>query len=202
MKARQILLVSGAVVLGLTIVAGASETRSYLLGDIDSFHYDGPGSVDDVYVDPDFFVRFQYSHEPNDDFDFINNNHKVPFTFQFPLAPGEQVVGATLTVALAGDSDEELLFLNADATTQWMFTYGAIGWNPISPTQPTVRSVDMADILGTSYLFLLEEGQLTAYINDDVWCDWARLDMEVIPEPATMSLLGLGGLALIRRRRR
>ncbi len=29
------------------------ETREYILGDVDDFNYDGVGSVDDVYVDPD-----------------------------------------------------------------------------------------------------------------------------------------------------
>jgi len=38
-------------VLVATPAGGAyPETREYLLGDIDGIHYDGPGSVDDVYV--------------------------------------------------------------------------------------------------------------------------------------------------------
>lgn len=50
----------------------------------------------------------------------------------------------------------------------------------------------------------LSDGQLVAFSGDSTTSQY-RLDtvtLEVVPEPATMSLLAVGGIALLRRRRR
>ncbi len=68
----------------LTLAAGArADTRTYLLGDKDGIHYDGPGSVDDIYVNPANIAYLQAvaAGEPNDDLDVLNYNNNVPFTF-------------------------------------------------------------------------------------------------------------------------
>lgn len=185
----------------------AAEVREYLLGDIDGLHYDGLGSVDDVYVDSDMlaFLRAVAPREPNDHFDVLNCNNNVPFTFLFPLAPGGEVTGATLTLGLRATESlvttDWLVISSESIVDQWVYWFRDLGWLPLPFDGTSVRSVNLADILGDNRLLVLQDGEFNAYITDDTAVDWARLTIEVIPEPATVSLLALGMLALVRRGR-
>lgn len=209
MKVNQILGV--VLLLGCLSQSNAAypETREYLLGDIDGFQYNGPGSVDDVYVDP---VLWNYADlgSPTKPFDITGANQDIPFTFLFPLEGSEQVTGATLTVGLrATDSlvtNDWLVLHPDDGAAHWggdhsgVYEFPDLGWLPISFTGTSVRSVDLANILGDNRLPFLQDGRLNIHITDDTAVDYALLTIEVIPEPATLSLLALGVLALIRRR--
>ncbi len=55
---------------------------------------------------------------------------------------------------------------------------------------------------GDNQLPLLQDGQFDVYITDDTAIDYAKLTIEVTPEPATLSLLTLGGLAILNHRRK
>ena len=55
---------------------------------------------------------------------------------------------------------------------------------------------DMRDMLMTGWL------NANSFISDTTMGQWQDLGYTVVPEPATMSLLVLGGVALVRRRRR
>jgi len=46
---------------------------------------------------------------------------------------------------------------------------------------------------------LLSDGQLNLAFDDDTRVDWVTLSWDVVPEPSSLSLLGLGGLLLTRR---
>ena len=193
------------------------QTREYLLGDIDGIHYDGAGSVDDVYVDKNLWA---YAHlgSPATPFDIVAADQDIPFTFIFLLVPGEQVIGATLEIGIRADpaaSNEWLCIHPDDGTIHW--TYGASHWagdhytvyrfdDELGWSAPTtgvgVFVADLANIDGDNRLPWLQDGELNIHITDDFGVDYARLTIEVIPEPATLALLAVGGLLLIRRRAR
>ena len=87
-----------------------------------------------------------------------------------------------------------------DVMVEHVYEFVQLGWLPIPNTGTTIRSVDLANIAGDNRLPFLQGGQLDIHITDDTAVDYATLTIEVIPEPATLSLLAIGGLALIRRR--
>ncbi|MFI4860818.1 MAG: PEP-CTERM sorting domain-containing protein [Phycisphaerales bacterium JB063] len=62
-----------------------------------------------------------------------------------------------------------------------------------------VSAVGTADALGNE--LLVGWGPNLAADPDDIWFDQASASVDVVPEPGSLALLGLGGLALIRRRR-
>ena len=169
--------------------AGASaqiEMREYLLGDVDGINYNGPGSVDDVYIDPDALDHLVGYPHPVVDFDIVGINQNVPFTFEFPLAGGEEVVSASLTMGLKAAighvSTDALFFYSADGTVNYgPYYYEDIGWLPVSLTGVTVRSIDLSNVLGDDLLFLLADGQLTCQVRDDAGVDFARLTFQVEP---------------------
>ena len=70
---------------------------------------------------------------------------------------------------------------------QWVYFENTF---TIDPGSDTILVVLMAN-LNPNHVYA---GQGTVYFDD--------LALEIIPEPATMALLGLGGLAVLRRRRR
>ena len=198
-------------------VADYPETRVYLLGDKDGIHYDGAGSVDDVYIDPAFAVYAKPGVGSTVPFDIVMDNRGVPFTFLFPLGSGESITGATLTLGLraapSGADNDWLVLHPDDGTMHWtygathwagdhytVYRYDELGWS-VPDTGVTVFTVDLANIDGDNRLPWLQKGYLNIHITDDTAVDYAELTITVVPEPITLSLLALGGLAMIRRRR-
>jgi hypothetical protein len=211
---KKALLIVCAAVIGFSTLAFASETRVYLLGDVDDFQYGGAGSIDDVYVNPDCLTYLQNvaPGEPNDDFDVLGQNNNVPFTFLYSLGAGEEVVSATLELGMRltnslGTNDwlvlpeDNVWYIDSsNHSTQQVYTYSNLGWSPIAFSGTTVMSVDISDMNGGNQLSLLQDGQFDVYITDDTAIDYAKLTIEVTPEPATLTLLAIGGLAILRRR--
>ncbi len=187
------------------------ETRVYLLGDLNQT-YDGPGSVDHPYVNPGLAQYIEDGYSSAIPFDVIDDNRELPHTFVFDVGPGEVIVGATLTYSLRGShsmvNGDWLVLHQDDGDAHWggdhasVYEYDTIGWLPIPTDHYVERSVDLADIRGDNRLDWLSNGELNIHITDDTAVDWARLDLTVVPEPATLSLLALGGLAMIRRRKK
>jgi len=197
-------------------VADYPVTRVYLLGDKDGIHYDGAGSVDDVYVDPGLKAYADLGVAPAIHFDIVDDNSDIPFTFLFPLDLSESITGATLTLGLrAADSlvtNDWLVIHPDDGTMHWtygathwagdhytVYRYDELGWS-VPDTGVTVFTADLANIDGDNRLPWLQKGYLNIHITDDTAVDYAELTITVTPEPATLSLLALGGLALLRRR--
>ncbi|MHC4740294.1 MAG: PEP-CTERM sorting domain-containing protein [Planctomycetota bacterium] len=176
----------------------------YQIGDIDDFTYNGSSDWPDV--DPDWLTSIQDWQTvpfPRSGFDdAIHQNVHCPFTFAYELASGEEVIGATLEVvvkAVNADSSTDAISLEL---TENLFTFQELGWLPISSSGAQTRTLDLSNVMGTDFLPQLQDGQLNVLILDDTGIDYATLTVEVIPEPATLLLLGLGGLGLIRVRER
>jgi len=215
--------VAGMVLLAMTstqaIGATYPQTRTYMLGDIDDFYYDGTGSVDDVYIDPDFWTWSLPHTYANgiEGFDILSYDHGILFTFLFELAKWEQVENATLTVALRAISSVTNDRIDLEPTrgqradTFFRYDFADLGWLPISSTGTTLRTIDLANALGCydhptvadNLLPLLQDGKFNVMVHDDEAIDYAKLTLEVSPEPATLSLLaaGLGALWMKRSRK-
>ena len=154
------------------------SVREYRLGDDDSFH---PGDAADFpYVDPDWYAAVQNraGSTPLVGFDDLRTPHKwVPFSFTFNLAPGEQVIGATLSLGLRWTGSvqtDDPVYLN-DLNTHYRFD--DLGWTPMSMTQGAGRVIDLGSHMDLSQL---QAGLLNLAIQDDTAVDWATLDLKVV----------------------
>jgi len=172
----------------------------YQLGDVDDFTYNG--SSDWPAVDPDWLASIQDTFVwPMSGFDdSVYQNIVRPFTFFYELGPEEEIVSATLDVAVKA--------INADVSTdailleltENLFTFAELGWLPISSSSTQIRTLDLSNVMGNNFLPEMQDGQLNVLIVDDTGIDYATLTVEVVPEPGTIFLLGLGGLSLVRKR--
>ena len=204
--------ITGVILIALLAFAGqglGAMTLTYTVGDVDGIHYDGSGSVDDVYVDQDVLNSLGelYPEVPINPFDVATYDDFKPFTFVFPAPPAELVLGAQLEVGMRmlrwDITTDRLYFWNADATVMWgPYRFEDLGWLPLSEDVVEPRTVDLGNVLGDNVLHLLAAGQLNVMVEDDFTADYATLTLQVIPEPAALSLLALGGLMLMRRHRK
>ena len=204
---------------GVTFGAYPDE-RSYIIGDIDGCTYNGPGSVDHPYVDPAFQVWVDTESTPHEPLDHVTmDNGGTHFTFAYDLAAGETIIGATLEIGLqaAGYAAQaDWVVVHPDdgtAAYTWdrsvppsyhpnvVYPFATLGWT-IPEGSVGVFTLDLSDVNGDDHVWHLDDGVLNVAVTDDTGVDYAELTMTVIPEPASLSLLALGGLALLRRRRR
>ena len=197
----------GLVLLVLVLgraYASYSETRQYLLGDMDGFVYEGPGSVDDVYLDPLWQQYFNKNASPDNDLDQLEANQDIGFSFVYPLEAYETVVSAVLTLGLRatdGLVTNDIICLDG-RTAYEILLLEDLGWQPILFTGINERSVNLDDVAGEDFISYLQDGQFNVQIRDDVGVDYAILDIEVVPEPATLSLLAIGAVVMIQKRRK
>ena len=150
-------------------------TREYWLGEIDRFTT-APEAVplDTAWSNA---VRVVAGAKPLDGFDVVATNHWVPFTFNYVLAPGDRIIGASLTVAMraASSSTDQTLYL--DSTTN-AFSFTSLGWLPIGTgTNTTVRVLDLM-----SQTNRLADGQFNFAVAGSVGIDWALLQLDVAPD--------------------
>ncbi len=199
------LIITIMVVLALLSEVSAVQavTVEYLLGDIDGFTYNGQGSIDDVYVSSEWLSEWEYRTEPINGFDVFENEQLVLFTFLYDLAAGEEIVDATLTIAMksiAPDSSYHSLILGDSLGTVLIRpSFTDLNWEPISETETAIRSVSLDNVSGGNIIPYLQDGVLNVAINRDIAVDYATLTIEVIPEPGTLLLLLLGA-ALLKKR--
>ena len=176
------------------------ETREYILGDIDNFVYDGFGSIDDVYYDADWLALTPSEMETIVGFDIGTVNHRVPFSFIYDLAENETVVGASLTIGLRSGSGIETDLIKIENPLPGnYYLLVDLGWLPLSTTETQTRTLDLSNVAGFDLLHYTQDGQLDVYISDDAGVDYATLSIQVVPEPTTLLLLGLGTLMLRKK---
>jgi hypothetical protein len=158
---------------------GGADHREYRLGDDDNFHPGDP--ADSVYVDPGWLAAVQAAAGSTAvvGFDDLRSAHKwVPFTFQYTLAPGEQVVGASLSLSLRGTgsvTDDDRLYLGDLGTS---YRFDELGWTGLPRTGASPHVLDLS-----GFLYLLQGGPLNVAIQDDTAIDWAVLDIQVAAAP-------------------
>ena len=154
------------------------QTRDYWAGDIDAFRNSASGG-EKVFLDTTWSnaVKTISGGQPLDGFDIVTNNHWIPFTFNFSLAPNEHIVAATFSAAMramnsaAGDT----LYLNS---TTNVFTFSNLGWLPIGTgTNTTVRVLDLNSQLSVINTQL----QFNVAAQGDLGIDWAMLELQVAP---------------------
>ena len=180
------------------------QMREYWLGDFDQLEYDGVGSADDVYVDANWLAEMEglgtyYAGMSVTGFDDSSIDHRVPWTFEYELDPGEEVIAAVLTlgtVRLGSHSDNDKLWLDTIASSM---SFSSAEWGPIfDGTQ--VLTLELTGDLG-----YLQDGRLNGLLADDRPVDWVHLLLyvAVVPEPSTFTLLAVACLIcfpLYRRR--
>ena len=170
--------------------------RDYLIGDIDQYVNDGSGSVDDVFIDPNWQAAItSTSSLPITGLDDLSGNQNVAFTFQHTLDAGEQVVHGFIALALrqsAGqlvDNDFIRLF---DFDSSHRFNFDDLGWDAqINPTDTFVGVIDMGGFLDE-----MQSGSVNFQMNDDTGLDWAIYTVTVATpksDPSSTSVFIDGG---------
>lgn len=166
------------------------EKREYWLGDFDELEADGPGSADDVYVDPDWLVEVDNIpgyRNPYPIIGFDNDMHDalVPFSFTYDLAPDEEVVSAVLTMGTkrkGTHSDNDNIHLESLSNEIILGTREAWG----TEFDDGLQVVTLELVGDVSFL---QDGLLNVLVSDDRPVDWAHLQINVLPIVAT-SLVG------------
>jgi hypothetical protein len=149
------------------------STRDYLVGDIDGFTFDGDGSVDNAYIDPNWRSAIESSSAlPITGFDDLSGNENVAFTIQHQLDAGERIVHGALAVALrqsaSGDVNTDFIRL-FDMDPAQRLNFSQIGWNAgITPGDMFVGVIDLG-----YYLDEMQAGSVNFQLNDDTGIDWA-----------------------------
>jgi hypothetical protein len=149
------------------------STRDYLVGDIDAYTFDGAGSVDEPYVDPEWQATIQGdSTQPITGLDDFAGRRNVAFTIQHQLDMGERVVHGYLALALRralrGETTSDFVQL-FDMAPEHRLAFADLGWSAnVLPTGSFVGVVDMG-----GFLDQIQNGSVNVRVNDDTGVDWA-----------------------------
>ncbi len=150
------------------------EHRDYLIGDIDSFVYNGGGTVDRPYINPDWQSAIEdASANPVTGLDDLNGNRNVAFTIKntLDLLTREKIVGATLALALrksGSDNTNDIVRL-FDFDPAHRLSFAQLGWSgKINDSDTFVGVIDLG-----MYLDLVNNRQINVFINGDISVDWA-----------------------------
>lgn len=204
MKRHFVILFILLCMLSLVQTSPADLIRQYLVGDIDEFIYEE--DFDLVYVESDWLawaeaINAGNPNEARAPFDLLTEegrgyaNKWFAFSFLYDISPQEQIIAATLTLAIRGaDQVNETERVILEQPEQ-LFTFEDLNWMPVPWYETTVKSMQIPPELWPS----LSDGVLNCYVADDVAIDYALFTLTVTPEPCTVLLLGFGGL-LIRKR--
>ena len=156
-----------------------SYFREYRLGDIGW----NPGSDNNIPVDANWLSQVQALAGPGavvvNNFDVLAPNQWTAFTFNFPIAPGEQVVAASLSLGLVVPPGDHHLYLYTVDVAQ---SFTNLGWLPANDgaSRYTVEIPPSA----------LQGGQLNVAIDGNCGVDFALLNFQAAPvTPASTETL-------------
>ncbi|MCI0356928.1 MAG: DNRLRE domain-containing protein, partial [Planctomycetaceae bacterium] len=157
------------------------EAREYWLGDIDALNNtSGPAAAATVWSDSAWLEEVNAASGGQvKGMDSAATNKWVPLSFNFSLAPGEQVVSATLSMGVKGTSSSNSgnrVYFDSLSTSK---TLAELKWGTISTTGISPKTVDL-----TPYLASLQDGQFNMALNNDLAVDWAVINIQVLPAPA------------------
>ena len=156
------------------------EAREYWLGEIDQLRTDGIAPLAATWSDSAWLDEVSAAATGKVmGMDATTTNTWVPLSFNFALAPGEQVTSATLSLGLKGTTSSNSLnrvYFDSLAASQ---TLSQLGWGSIPTTGITPKTVDL-----TNYLSSLQDGQFNLALNNDLAVDWAVLNIQVAPASA------------------
>ena len=183
-------LITTAVVLAVTIVAQADWTYTYT----NDFSTQGTGSYDhsifwpeNAFPPPDaHLVRAMRGPMPETLMfyraDVGYGGALAYLAYRFPLVSGgPQQVSGTMGLDVTYFTGAVLSYSVSSDGTTWASPVSLSGGHP---------TLSLASSQGTCYVKLL---------GDEVVID--NLSVSLIPEPASLALLALGGVALLRRRK-
>ena len=127
-------------------------------------------------------------------------DHWWRFDFSGPTAITEMMVwNGAANLPDRAPKDVEI-FVTQDSGATWSLLTAAVWAHTEAIANYPRLASDVVDFGG-----LTVDGVVVDIISDwgdpDNWCIASEILFEEVPEPATMTLLGLGGLALIRRKR-
>ena len=126
--------------------------------------------------------------------DILSADGNAPVVFTVTAGVGQTVTLESLTFDRVGGSDTIIEFQEAGATVGSGVTLNSNTDFVVALAAPVIIGSGQTK----SFTFNLNSGALNTSINiDDI-----TLNGTVVPEPSSTALLGLGGLALILRRRR
>ena len=154
-------------------IALEADERAYLLGDMDRFRHGADDRLA-AWADPAWVAEVAAAGGKVMGLDRTVKNAWVPLTFDFALAPGEEVVGATLELGLRATAKNvagNRLFVDSLAESQ---TVRELGWRKIPRGGTSPRSVELDADLDS-----LQDGRLNIAIGNDLAVDWARLTIQV-----------------------
>jgi hypothetical protein len=170
------------------------EDREYWLGDIDGF-YSTNGTGNPVTVDGDWRAAIDnLTTAAIGNFDNLATPQAIPFTLNFPLASGEQIVGATLSLGLratANDLSGNRLYLDSLNDNP---SFPALGWTDIAMGGTTTKVLNLRERLAT-----LQDGRLNVALLENTAVDWVVLNLQVAPiVPTNLVQLGPTADATVR----
>lgn len=160
-----------------------SEFREVWLGDVDQ-HSSTGGTGETLTCDAAWLASVEALGPLPADArsDVLAGNRYSAFTLNFPLAPGDTVTAAFLTVSLRAITNAAADNLWLDSTTNPQ-SYASLGWTPVSTTAPTVRTVEVPPAL-------LADGRLNAALGTNSAVDFAVLHLQVQKAPpATQTII-------------
>ena len=154
----------------------AFQEREYLLGDFDLGEFDGLGSADEVFVDP----QWQTEVAANAGGLLLNNSDEsesgqiVPFSFDYALGENEHVYAAVLSLGLrgtGGNTTDDMIWVESAGNRISLASLGLTQSLSIDET-----SVLTIEVLGTD-LEMLADGIFNLAVSGDSVLDWANLEI-------------------------
>ncbi len=150
------------------------DDRRIWLGDIDGFV--SGHSADAVYVDALWRSQVAASlGQPLAGFDSLVAGQVVPFSFQFAVPAGQQVVDARLTMALRALGDASGARIYFDSAVGG-FSWAELGWTAPTTTA-SARTLNLSRNLSW-----LQDGLLNVALGPQAAVDWAVLDLKFAPK--------------------